>query len=300
MEVRGYTLKLSTKGECMSKVAVVTDSTAYIPNDLCQKLSISVVPLSVIWGGETFSDGVTIKPSEFYARLKDAKVMPTTSQATPEAMHKTFSGLVEQGYEVMGMFISEKLSGTLASAIQAREELASAKDKVAVFNSESIAMALGFQVLAVTRAALDGASLKDCQQLAEKIKPNTGVYFAVETLDFLHRGGRIGNAQWLLGAALNMKPILTISGGVVDSADRVRTTNKALERIIELVAEKCAGKSKIRLATLHANSEANAKVVLEKASEKLNAVESVLSEVSPAIGTHTGPGTVGLAYCFDF
>jgi DegV family protein with EDD domain len=281
----------------MSKTAVVTDSTAYIPDELCKKLNITVVPLSVIWGGETYSDGVTMKPAEFYTRLKNSKVMPTTSQAAPVDMHKAFSSLLEQGYDVMGIFISEKLSGTLDSARQAREELASAKDKIALFDSETTAMALGFQVLALTRAAADGASLKDCQKLVEQVRPNTGVYFVVETLEFLHRGGRIGGAQKLLGSALSLKPILTIQDGKVDSADNVRTTTKAYDKVIELVAEKCAGKSNVRLATLHANAEENAKAVLKKAAEKLNAVESILSSVSPAIGTHTGPGTVGLAYC---
>jgi DegV family protein with EDD domain len=211
-------------------------------------------------------------------------------------MHKAFSSLLEQGYDIMGIFISEKLSGTLDSAKQARQELAKAQDKIALFDSETIAMALGFQALALTRAAADGASLKDCQKLAEQVRPNTGVYFAVETLEFLHRGGRIGGAQKLLGSALNLKPILTILDGKVDSVDRVRTSLKAYERVIELVAEKCAGKSNVRLATLHANAEENAKAVLKNAAEKLNAVESILSSVSPAIGTHTGPGTVGLAY----
>jgi DegV family protein with EDD domain len=281
----------------MSKTAVVTDSTAYIPDELCKKLNITVVPLSVIWGGETYSDGVTMKPAEFYTRLKNSKVMPTTSQAAPVDMHKAFSSLLEQGYDVMGIFISEKLSGTLDSARQAREELASEKDKIALFDSETTAMALGFQVLALTRAAADGASLKDCQKLVEQVRPNTGVYFVVETLEFLHRGGRIGGAQKLLGSALSLKPILTIQDGKVDSADNVRTTTKAYDKVIELVAEKCAGKSNVRLATLHANAEENAKAVLKKAAEKLNAVESILSSVSPAIGTHTGPGTVGLAYC---
>ena len=281
----------------MSKTAVVTDSTAYIPDDLCRKLNITVVPLSVIWGGETYSDGITMKPDEFYTRLKDAKVMPSTSQATPVDMDKAFSSLLEQGYDVMGVFISEKLSGTLDSARQAREEFASAKDKIALFDSETIAMALGYQALALARAAAGGASLKDCQKLAEQVRPNTGVYFAVETLEFLHRGGRIGGAQRLLGSALNVKPILTIKEGKVDSSDSVRTSAKAYEKVIELVAEKCAGKSNVRLATLHANAEENAKAVLKKAAEKLKAVETILSSVSPAIGTHTGPGTVGLAYC---
>lgn len=283
----------------MSKTAVVTDSTAYIPDDICKELSITVVPLSVIWGEETFSDGVTIKPSEFYTRLKNAKVMPSTSQATPADMHKAFASLLDQGYDVMGVFISEKLSGTLDSARQAREEFVKAKDKIALFDSENVGMALGFQAMTLARAAANGASLVDCQKLAEKVRPNTGVYFVVETLEFLHRGGRIGGAQRLLGSALNVKPILTIKEGKVDSVDSVRTSKKAYDRVIDLVAEKCAGKSNIRLATLQANAEENARSVLEAAASKLNAVEKILSAVSPAIGTHTGPGTVGLAYCTD-
>lgn len=280
----------------MSKTAVVTDSTAYIPDDLCQQLNITVVPLSVIWGGESYLDGVTMKTTEFYTRLKDAKVMPTTSQASPDAMRKAFSSLLEQGHDVMGVFISEKLSGTLDSARQAREELASAKDRIVLFDSQTVAMALGFQAMALARAAAQGASLKDCLKLAEEVRPNTGVFFAVETLEFLHRGGRIGGAQRLLGSALNMKPIITIKDGKVDAAGSVRTSNKAHDKVIELVAEHCAGKSMIRLATLQANAEDTAKDVLDKATKQLNAIESVLSAVSPAIGTHTGPGTVGLAY----
>jgi DegV family protein with EDD domain len=281
----------------MSKTAVVTDSTAYIPEDLCKKLNITVVPLNVIWGQESYLDGVTMKPSDFYTRLEQSKVMPSTSQATPAAMQEAFSGALDRGYDVIGLFISDKLSGTLASARQARNELASAKDRIVLFDSETVAMALGFQAMALARAAADGASLKDCLKLAEEVRPNTGVYFAVETLEFLHRGGRIGGAQKLLGSALNLKPILTIREGKVDSADRVRTSAKAYERVIELVGEHCAGKSNVRLATLQANAEEAAKAVLTKAGAKFNAVESILSAVSPAIGTHLGPGTVGLAYC---
>jgi DegV family protein with EDD domain len=280
----------------MPRTAVVTDSTAYIPDDLCQQLNITVVPLFVIWGPDTYSDGVTMTPAEFYTRLENSKVMPSTSQATPAAMQKAFSGLLERGYDVMGVFIGGKLSGTLDSARQAREELTSARDKIALFDSETVAMALGFQALALARAGADGASLKDCEKLAEQVRLDTGVYFAVETLEFLRRGGRIGGAQALLGSALSVKPILTIKDGKVDSAGSVRTSKKAYQRVIELVAEKCAGKSNVRLATLHANAEEHAKSVLHEAAEKLNAVEAILSTVSPAIGTHLGPGTVGLAY----
>ncbi len=282
----------------MTKTAVVTDSTAYIPDELCKQLNITVVPLSVIWGHETFSDGVTITPEQFYTRLKGAKEMPSTSQASPAAMHQAFAPLLEQGYDVIGVFISDKLSGTLDSARQAKAEFAAAQDKIVLIDSEETGMALGYQAMALARAAAAGASLKECKELAEKVVPNTGVYFAVETLEFLHRGGRIGGAKRLLGSALNVKPILTIKDGKIDSVDSPRTSKKAYEKVIELVSEKCEGKPNIRLATLHANAEENARGVLEAASKKLGAVESILSAVSPAIGTHTGPGTVGLAYCY--
>ncbi|MFZ5880777.1 MAG: DegV family protein [Chloroflexota bacterium] len=280
----------------MSKIAFVTDSTAYIPSDLCRQHNITVTPQILIWGEQTYQDGVDILPAEYYTRLKDSKVMPTTSQVPIPVMQSAFQGLVDQGYEVIGIFISSKLSGTMQSAIQAREALGSAAEKVTVLDSQTTAMALGFQVLAAARAAQDGASVQDCLALAEKTRAHTGVYFAVDTLEFLHRGGRIGGAQRLIGTALNMKPVLAVMGGRVEPVERIRTKGKALERVIELVSEQVKGKSNIRLATLHANAAAEAQAVLDKASQQVGAVESLLTDVSPVVGTHTGPGTVGLAW----
>jgi fatty acid kinase fatty acid binding subunit len=280
----------------MGKVAVVTDSTAYIPNDLVAKLKISVVPLVVIWGNESLEDGVDILPEQFYNRLKTAKEIPTTSQASVPNMHKAFSSLIEQGYDVLGIFISGKLSGTMQSAVQGQNELTSGKEKVTLVDSNTVAMALGFHAIAAAEAAADGASVQDCKKIAEEAQKNSGVYFVVDTLEFLHRGGRIGGAQRFLGSALNIKPILTIAEGKIEAAGSVRTKAKAMSHVVELVQEQCKGKEKVRLATLHANAEADAKEVLLQAGKGLNLFESVLSEVSPAIGTHTGPGTVGLAY----
>lgn len=280
----------------MSKVALVTDSTAYIPDDLVKAYSLTVTPQVLIWGEETFEDGIDIKPTEFYSRLKNAKVMPTTSQVSIVNMQKAFTSLIEQGYDVLGIFISNKLSGTLQSAQQALEALGPAAKKVAIIDSHATAMAMGFQVLTVARAAADGANLVDCLDLAQKAREHTGVYFAVDTLEFLHRGGRIGGAQRFLGSALNLKPILMLHEGRIEPVDRVRTRGKALERLIELVSEQVKGKTPIRLATLHANASQEAREVLDKASRELGAVESVYSEVSPVIGTHSGPGTIGLAY----
>lgn len=280
----------------MSKVALVTDSTSYIPKDVREKYPITVVPQVVIWEGQTYEDDVTITPEQFYTRLRTAKVMPSTSQASVVNMHKAFSTRLEQGYDVLGIFVSGKLSGTYQSAVLGREQLTSGAEKVDFIDSETTAMAMGFMVLAVAKAAMDGASLADCRALAEKARSHVGVYLTVGTLEFLHRGGRIGGAQRFLGTALNLKPILTVDGGRVEPVERVRTRGKALDRVVELVAEKCAGKSPIRLATLHADSEADAKLMLDKITPMLNPVESVFAAVSPAVGANTGPGTVGLAY----
>ena len=280
----------------MAKIGLVTDSTAYIPDDLVRKYGITVAPQVLIWGEQTFRDGVDIQPDEFYSRLRTAKVMPTTSQVSVVTMQEIFKGLVDKGLDVLGIFVSGKLSGTMQSAFQGREMLGKAGEKVTLVDSNSTAMAMGFQVLTAARAAADGASLADCLALAERSREHTGVYFAVDTLEFLHRGGRIGGAQRFIGSALNLKPILAVKDGRVEPEDRVRTKSKALDRVLELVTDRTRGQTPIRLATLHANSEAEARQLLERATRALGAVESILSSVSPVVGTHAGPGTVGLAF----
>lgn len=280
----------------MRKVAIVTDSTAYIPNDLREHYAVTVVPQVLIWGEKTYEDGVDIQPNAFYQQLATAKVMPTTSQVSVPNMKNAFSVLLEQGYDVLGIFISSKLSGTIQSAIQGRELLEKDKDHVEIVDSQTTAMAMGFQALAVARAASQGASLAECKALAEKSRVHTGVYFVVDTLEFLHRGGRIGGAQRLLGTALNLKPILTVAEGKVEAVERVRTKTKAIERLIEIITEKTAGQSPIRIASLHANAEPEAREMLGKLQQRLQPIETIPSTVSPVIGTHIGPGTVGAAY----
>jgi DegV family protein with EDD domain len=280
----------------MPKIAFVTDSTAYIPDDLIKKYSIRVVPQVLIWGDQTYQDGVDIYPEQFYARLKTTKVMPTTSQVPVVTMQQTFQDLIDRGHEVIGVFISAKLSGTLQSAIQGREALGTAAGKVTIIDSHSTAMAMGFQVLLAVRAAAQGANLRDCISLVEKSRAHVGVFFAVDTLEFLHRGGRIGGAQRFIGSALNLKPILTLKDGRVEAEGRVRTKSRALDRLLELAAEQVKGKSNVRIATLHANAEQEARDLLSRASQELGAIESVLSSVSPVVGTHAGPGTVALAF----
>lgn len=281
----------------MAKVAVVTDSTAYIPEDLMAGYSLYSIPLQVIWGENTYRDGIDITPLEFYSRLETAKVMPTTSQPSPAAFQQVYDSLLEQGFDVVSIHISAKLSGTLDSAYQARQLMNT--DRVTIVDSKSTGMGLGFQALEVARAAKNGANFKECTDLARKAVATTGIYFAVSTLEFLRRGGRIGGASAFLGTALGIKPVLELRDGQIEAVEKIRTMTKAIDRTIEMMSRQVDHRRPLRISALHANAPAEAENILKKACACFppsEIAEAFSAPVSPVIGTHTGPGTVGLAF----
>jgi DegV family protein with EDD domain len=279
----------------MSKVAIVTDSTAYLPDDLVSAYNITVVPLVVIWGDETLEDNIDIGPAEFYERLSGTKVMPSTSQATIKAFADVFEKLHSEGYEILTLVISAGLSGTLDSAIQAKAMVPDAT--IELVDSELTSIPLAFMALSAARAAKRGASLAECKAIAEAIREHSEVFFAVDTLEFLHRGGRIGGATRFLGTALNLKPILYLENGKIEALERVRTSKKAHQRLIDLVAERLDGKSPVNMVgVVSAAAETAANALLGEVKSKFSPNEIMLANLSPVIGTHTGPGTVGIAY----
>jgi DegV family protein with EDD domain len=281
----------------MSKIAIVTDSTAYLPKHLLDQYHIAVGPQILVWDQTTYQDGVDIQPVEFYQRLKTAKVMPSSSQVAIPTFNTIFGNLLDQGYSVLAILISAKLSGTVDSAVQARDAYPQAP--IEIVDSFTTGLEMGLHVLAAARAAEAGANLSECKAIAEQAQKHTHLFITFETLEFLHRGGRIGGAQRFLGTALNIKPILEIRGGRLEAVERVRTRSKALTRLIELVEADVAGKKSIRLACMHANAEAEARAVLLQAETRLGAIETILGDVSPVIGVHAGPGTIGLAYMVE-
>lgn len=279
----------------MSKIALVTDSTSSMPKELIEKYEINVAPQIIIWGKEALEDGIDITPHAFYERLSKSSVMPSTSQVSVPKFVEIYQRLLDQEYQILNILISSKLSGTVNSAVQAKAMLP-VDAPIEIIDSNSTAMALGFHLLTVARAIKQGATMPECIELAQKASKNTGIFFAVDTLEFLHRGGRIGGANRFLGTALNIKPILELRDGRVEASERVRTRGKSLTRIIELVSEQIGSRTPVRLAALHANAPEDAKLVLEEAIKKFNPVESYSSDVSPAIGANIGPGVVGLVY----
>jgi len=279
------------------KVAVVTDSSPYIPQDLVDQYHIEVVPLAVIWGEEAYRDGVEITPGEFYNRLEHAEVMPSTTQPSAADFQAVFKRLDQAGYHILAVLLSDQLSGTIASAAQAKQDLPAAR--IAIHDSQSVAMACGFQVLAAARAAQEGHPLDHCLQVARTARERSGVVFVLDTLEFLHRGGRIGGAKRFFGTLLKVKPVLAIEEGVVVPLDQVRTHQKALSRVVDIIVDRTQGHKIIRLATLHANAPQTAEQILNLAADRISPQELVFSEVSPVIGTHAGLGAVGLAYLLD-
>jgi len=279
-----------------NKVAILTDSTAYLPEECKKQYNISVTPLSVIWGHQVYLDGVDIMPGEFYKRLVDSKVMPTTSQVTPAVMQSAFQSLLEQGNDVLGVFLSSKISGTVQSAIQARDMIPGAEKKITIVDSLWTTMAMGLPVLTAARAAQAGEGLAECQKITEVACAHSGVLFVVETLEFMRRGGRIGGAQALLGTVLNIKPVLEMRDGRIEAVQKVRTKQKAIQHMLDIVSERVKGKGPIRLAVTHANAEVEAFSLLESSRAELDPVETFICPLSPVIGTHVGPGTLALNY----
>ena len=278
----------------MKKVAIVTDSSAYLPQDIATALGVHVVPLTLHWDGQSYRDGVDIKPEEFYALLAKSDTIPTTSQTTVKEFDDLFSRLLDQDFAVLAMLISSGISGTVESALQSQQNIKS--DSLVVMDSGLVSMALSFMVIAAARAAQDGASLEECKALAEAAFPKIGVYFTVDTLKYLNKGGRINTASRLLGSALNIKPIMEIRGGKIELVESVISRKKAMNRMLELVEKGINGREPVRISTFHAAAEDDNTALMTAAVERFNPVETISSYVSPVVGSHTGPGTLSIAY----
>ncbi len=277
----------------MASVALVIDSTAYLPRSLVEQYHITVVPLYVNFGQEeSYRDNVDITPEEFYKRLPTARVMPSTSQPSRGDFAIVYQRLVEEGAtEIVSVHISSILSGTVSSALMARDDVPEVP--VHVVDSQSTSMGLGYLALEAARALAEGRPAEEVVRQLEAQRERIRIVFVVDTLEFLHRGGRIGGAAAFLGSMLSMKPLLSLRDGRIEPLERVRTKRRAVDRMLELIMGEFAGRP-VRVAVIHAAAPVEAESILANLQAHLDCRESILAEVSPVIGTHTGPGTVGV------
>ena len=275
----------------MSKhpVAIVTDSTADLPPELAAARSVTVVPLTLNLDGESLLDGVDITPAEFYRRLPLSNTHPTTSQPSPGRFAETYEALLKDHDSVVSIHISEKLSGTVSSARQAADM--TDPKRIHVIDSELVSMSLGLVTLAASALASREADAETIEAKILSMRPHIQTYFSVATLEFLRRGGRIGRANALLGSVLQVKPVLCIRDGLVTPLERVRSFERALNRIVELTREVDQGKG-VCVIVGHAGAEADA----ERVSRELESIAETLmiQPLGPVVGAHAGPGVVGV------
>lgn len=276
------------------KVAIVTDTTANIPADLAAQYHIQVIPLTVNWAGESLLDTIDITTEQFYQRLQTAKEMPTTSQPSVGQFMEFFTKVQETAESIVGIFISDELSGTLDSARSAAKEMPDLA--LEIVDSRTTAAALALIVLAAARMAEEGQNYQEIAAAARALVPRMRLLFLVDTLEFLHRGGRIGGAQRLIGSVLSIKPILQIEEGKVESLESVRTRKKAVARMVQIIGEDTNWASNVHYGIMDAQSPDTADAVMNKIQEKAEPAEMLRTGISPVIGTHTGPGCVGVAF----
>lgn len=275
------------------RTALVTDSTCNLFPELVAEKRIHVVPLYVVWGDHSYKDGVDITEPELYRRLNESPEIPTTSQASPQDFVELFERArqAENADEVVCGVLSSALSGTYASAIQAKEMV---DFPVHVVDTRLVSWSLGFSILNAAAMRDAGGSPADLVQLLKTSVERTSLLFTVESLEFLHRGGRIGNAARLLGTALSIKPLLELKSGMVEAVDKVRTRKRAINHMIKVTQERANGRPVRRLAVIHGDVEADARMLLDEAREALSPGEAYVSYVAAALAVHTGPGAVGI------
>ncbi|CAJ1002089.1 MULTISPECIES: DegV family protein [Bacillales] len=277
-------------------IVILTDSASDIDQSLRESLGIVSVPLKVMFGEETYTDGVTITASAFYDKLKQSETLPTTSQPSPLDFAEAYRAIIDQhgkDVQIIAIMLSGAMSGTYQSALIARSMLEEQVD-ITVIDSRKASFVYGMICVEAARAAREGKTKQQILDMIDHFLHEVRVYFIVDTLEYLQKGGRIGKASALIGSLLNIKPILTLDeAGYVAPFDKVRGTKKALARVLEALKE-YAGDDPVKMAVLHSAIPDDAADLLARVKQEFNVAEAYLQQIGPIVGTHAGPGLLGV------
>jgi DegV family protein with EDD domain len=274
-------------------IAVVTDSTADLPKDVADAHNVRVVPLNVLFGTDEYKDGVTIDNDEFYRRLQSSPELPTTSQPSPGEFAAVYRELAESSDAIISIHVSQALSGTYASALQAKAELEAESCRIEVVDSRQASVSLGLTVTAVARIVAGGADIDTATAAAKDISGRARFYAMLDTLEYLQKGGRVGRAQAFIGGLLKVVPIITVEDGEVQPVERPRTRRRGLERLKALTRARTPFES---LAVLHTTEP---EVAAELASDLADVApdgEVMTAQIGSVVGTYAGPGTLGVGF----
>jgi DegV family protein with EDD domain len=276
-------------------VKIVTDSVADIPPEIIKELDITVIPVLLRFGEETYRDGIDITTDQFYERLATSKIMPTTSVPSLDLFARTYARLAQETNEILVIMLSSKLSG-LYNAARQSADLIEGDYRIEVVDSGCAVMSQGFVVIKAARAARDGATLDEILEIVRQNLPRVEMHAAFDTLEYLKRGGRIGRAQAFMGSMLRVNPIITLKDGVVEPAGRARSRSKAIDQLYEFAA------SYSHIEELAVEGAACPEDV-DRLVERLGAIfpkeRIIRTRTTPVIGTHTGPGLLLVAVLGD-
>ena len=279
-------------------IEIITDSTCDIPQALIDEYGIQVLPHTLIWEGQQYRDRIDIQPDEFYRRLSIEKTLPTTSQVSVQCFLEAFDRAVQNGAEAaVVILLSRTFSGALQSAEQAAQ---TAPLPVYIHDSRSVTMGLGWQVLAAARAREAGGGVDEIMATLARMQERVWLYITLNNLDYLARGGRIGNASRLLGTLLNIKPVIYVDPqtGVNEAAGMAVTRGKALDMLVRKFTDRLDGLGKLHVAVMHADAAQEAAAVFERVKAELHPVEMLMGITGPVLALNVGPQTVELCgYC---
>lgn len=275
------------------KTAIVTDSTAYLPPNIVERLDIHVIPLTVTIDGQAYEEEVDLTSADFYNKVRGEGPLPKTSQPSIGKFVELFESLKKDHYAIISIHLSSGISGTYAGAVQAGG-MTEGVD-IRAFDSELSCYIQGFYVIRAAEMAKEGADPDEIMAELEEMKKTMRAYFMVDDLAHLQRGGRLSSAQALIGGLLQVKPILHFQDRVIVPFEKIRTRKKAMKRIADMLAED-AEKMSLEAAIIHANQPEEAEIWKAELSERLPDVNFTISHFGPVIGTHLGEGSMGLGW----
>lgn len=274
------------------RIAIVTDSTADLPPEAAQELGITVVPLTVNFGQQQYLDGVDLSSKDFYPLLAASSTLPTSSQPSPGQFQAVYKRLLRDYESIISVHISSGLSGTVNSALAAKEMVTG---DIHVIDSKSISLGVGLIVLEAREMVEKGLGTKEIVASLEQVIKDTEVLFTLDTMEYLHKGGRIGKVAAIMGSLLNIKPIIRVVDGIYIPAAKVRRQDIALQEIVNQMQTLAAGKDIKRLVVAHGAAEEAAARLARQLQGAFGRGPDLFMSVGPVIGVHTGPGTVGAA-----
>ncbi len=277
----------------MKKIAVVTDSSATVPQDLAQELDIHVVPLWLNLNGQAFQDGVDMTPGEVYQWLRVSKNIPTTSSPSLGDFVRLYATLERESAGIVSVHLSPSLSATHSTAVAASHLVDGVP--IRVINCHTAAMGQGFVALEAARAAAAGAGLEAVVARATEVASKMNLFATIGTLEYLYRGGRIGGAATLLGTMLQIKPVLYLGNGHVDVFAKPRTKRRAITLMLQQMAELADGQP-LHVGILHAGVPEEAEALRQRIEDQFNCAELYVTPLTPVMGAHTGPGVLGVAF----